>query len=210
MKIYDVSLTISEDMVVWPGDPKVAINKKRSIDAGDSCNVSQLDMGSHTGTHIDAPYHFENDGSKIDKLSLKTLIGKARLFDVGADKDIGLEKVKTFEIKGLERVLFKSSNSNGWKTNAKLFNKNYVAVTKEAAAYLVDAGIKLVGVDYLSVEKYGNKAHETHHTLLENGIIVVEGLSLADVTPGDYELIALPLKIKNGDGSPARVILRSL
>ena len=207
-KIYDVTLTISNDMVIWPGDPCVTISKKRSINNGDSCNVTQLDMGSHTGTHIDAPYHFEEEGKRVDMLSLDTLIGPARLFHISNSNEIDHKIVKGLNMNGIKRVLFKTSNSSNWKTTTNAFNKNYVSVTADATKYLVDAGVELVGIDYLSIEKFGNKAHEAHHILLRNGVIVVEGLNLCDVPPGNYELIALPLKIKNGDGSPARVALR--
>ncbi|MGR3320107.1 MAG: cyclase family protein [Candidatus Anammoxibacter sp.] len=209
-KIYDISLTISEDMATWPKDPKFVLNKRRAISGGDSCNVSQLEMGSHTGTHIDAPYHFEEDGTRIDSLELDVLVGKARVFDIANENEIGLEDVKELNIDGIKRVLFRTVNSNRWKDDVKSFTESFVAVTSDAAKYLVDAGIKLVGIDYLSIEKFGSKAHDTHHTFLKNEVIVIEGLNLADVTAGDYELIALPLKIKDGDGSPARVILKEL
>ncbi len=210
MKIFDISLTISESMVVWPGDPKVAINRKRRISAGDSCNVTQLEMGSHTGTHIDAPYHFEEDGAKIDRLDLNTLVGKAYVFDLGDANEIGMDQIKNLDIGGRERVIFKTSNSERWKSGEQTFTKEYAAVSSEAARFIAGRGVKLVGVDYLSVEKYGSKPHDTHHALLGNGIIALEGLNLADVAQGEYELIALPLKIKDGDGSPARAVLREL
>ena len=207
MKIHDVSVTISEDMPIWPGDPKVTITKKRAINRGDSCNVSHLAIGSHTGTHIDAPYHFEESGLTIDQLSLETLIGEVRVFDLSAESSITLEKVRTLDLDNVTRVLFKTKNSDRWKSGIKSFSKEFIPVPADVAGYLVETGIKLVGVDYLSVEGYGSKDHPTHHTLLKNGIIVVEGLNLSSVDRGDYELIALPIKVLNCDGSPARVIL---
>lgn len=208
MKIYDVTLTISDDLTVWPGNPKVTINKKKNITSGDSCNTSQLDMGSHTGTHIDAPYHFEEDGLKLDQIPLNTLIGKVRVFRFETEEEIGLKEVKAMDIVNVNRVLFRTINSSYWKSNE--FRKGFTAITSEAARYLVDSGIILVGIDYLSIENFDNKAHETHHILLRNGVIILEGLDLSDINPGDYELIALPLKIKDGDGSPVRAILREL
>lgn len=210
MNIYDITLPISEDMPVWPGDPKVSINKKLSIISGDPCNLSRIDMGSHTGTHIDAPYHFEDNGLRIDQIPMEILIGNARVFNIPAINEISLNEVKALDLLNVKRILFKTSNSEVWKSNINIFLKEFVAITNEAAEYLVKAGIKLVGIDYLSIEKFGSKTHETHHTLLRNGIIILEGLNLSDITPGDYELIALPLRIKDGDGSPARVILRGL
>ena len=205
--IYDISLTISDDMVTWPKDPKVVINKARSISNGDSCNVTQLEMGSHTGTHIDAPYHFDDEGKKVDQLDLKTLTGGVTVFSISNNKEISIKDVKALPLDGETRVLFKTSNSAKWQSGMTQFIEDYVYVTNEAAKYLVDTGIKLVGIDYLSIEKYGSKGHETHKTFLENSVILVEGLNLSSVSPGNYELIALPLKIKDGDGSPARVIL---
>lgn len=210
MNIYDITLPISENMTVWPGDPKVSINKKLSIISGDPCNLSRIDMGSHTGTHIDAPYHFEDNGLRIDQIPLEILIGNARVFNIPSINEISLNEVKALDLVNVKRILFKTANSDIWKSNINVFVKEFVAITNEAAQYLVKAGIKLVGIDYLSIEKFGGKTHETHHTLLRNGIIILEGLNLSDITPGDYELIALPLRIKDGDGSPARVILRGL
>lgn len=210
MKIYDLSVTISEDMPVWPKDPNVVITKKSSIFCGDACNVTQLNIGSHTGTHIDAPYHFDKNGLKIDQIDLEVLVGIARVFDMGADSDISLEDIKGLNLSGVKRVLFRTVNSDIWEKGLNSFTENYVAIASDAAKYLVDSGIKLVGIDYLSIEKFGSKSHDTHNTLLKNGLIVLEGLNLSGIVPGDYELVALPLKIKNGDGSPARVILKDL
>lgn len=209
-ELFDITLTISENMPVWSGDPTVALNKKRTISGGDSCNVTQIDIGSHTGTHIDAPYHFEEDGDRIDMLALDTLIGNVRVFDMAKEKEISVENIKDLNINGITRVFFRTTNSDRWKLGVKEFTKDFVSVTGEAARFLVNAGVKLVGVDYLSIEKFGNKSHDTHHTLLKNGVIIIEGLDLSDISAGDYELIALPLKLKDGDGSPARVVLRKV
>ena len=197
-------------MVIWPKDPGVVINSARSISNGDSCNVTQLEMGSHTGTHIDAPYHFDDKGQKIDQLELETLTGSVSVYGISNSKEISLKEVKELSLEGKTRVLFKTVNSARWQSGTTQFIEDYVYVTNDAAKYLVDTGIKLVGIDYLSIEKYGSKGHETHKTFLENSVILVEGLNLSSVLPGNYELIALPLKIKDGDGSPARVILAQL
>lgn len=210
MKIHDISVTISEDMPVWPNDPSVSITQTRAIRRGNSCNVTQLEMGSHTGTHIDAPYHFEDIGLKIDQLDLGTLVGKARVFHLAGNDNITLAKVTNLDLEGVERVLFKTKNSDRWKYGLKSFTEDFITLENDAAKHLVKAGIKLVGIDYLSIETFGTKVHDTHHTLLSKDVVIIEGLNLARVTPGDYELTALPLKIKNGDGSPARVILREI
>jgi len=206
MKLYDITLTISESTITWPRDPKVSIQKTRLISKGNSCNVSELKFGSHCGTHIDAPYHFEENGIKIDQIPLDYLIGDVTVFNIKNKEKIDLEDIKSLKLNNINRVIFKTINSTYWKLPE--FKSDFVYLTKEAARYLVDSSIKLVGIDYLSIEKYGNKGADTHHTLLKNGIVVIEGLDLSEVEAGNYELIALPLKIKDCDGSPARVILR--
>ena len=206
MKLYDITLTISESIITWPSDPKVSIQKTRLISKGNSCNVSELKFGSHCGTHIDAPYHFEENGIKIDQIPLDYLIGDVTVFNIKNKEKIDLEDIKSLKLNNINRVIFKTINSTYWKLPE--FKSDFVYLTKEAAQYLVDSSIKLVGIDYLSIEKYGNKGADTHHTLLKNGIVVIEGLDLSEVEAGNYELIALPLKIKDCDGSPARVILR--
>ncbi len=205
---YDVTLTISETLVTWPTDPTVSIQKTRLISQGDSCNVSELKFGSHCGTHIDAPYHFEQNGIKIDQIPLDYLIGKVTVFAIKNKEKIDLDDVKSLKLKDKKRLIFKTINSTYWKLSE--FKRDFVYVTKEAAQYLVDSDVKLVGIDYLSIEKFGNKCADTHHIFLRNRVVIIEGLDLTNIETGDYELIALPLKIKDGDGSPARVILKSI
>lgn len=206
MILYDVTLTISDTLITWPSDPPVTINKVSMISKGDACNVSELKLGSHCGTHVDAPSHFEENGLTIDKIPLDCFMGKATVFEIKNRKEIGLQDIKSLGIKNTERVIFKTINSTYWKLPA--FKKDFVYLTKEAAHYLADCKVKLVGVDYLSIEKYKNASADVHHILLSKGMVIIEGLDMGNVEAGDYELIALPLKIKDGDGSPARVVLR--
>lgn len=208
MNFYDITLPISDTLITWPSDPAVSIWKTRLISQGNSCNVSELKFGSHCGTHIDAPYHFEENGIKIDQIPLEYLIGSVTVFDIKNKEKIDLEDIKLLKLKDYKRVIFKTINSTYWKLPE--FKKDFVYITKEAAQYIVESDIKLVGIDYLSVEKFGNKYADTHHTLLRKGIVIIEGLDLSKVKAGNYELLALPLKIKDCDGSPARVILRSI
>ena len=208
MNFYDVTLAISNTLITWPTDPTVSIRKTRLISQGNSCNVSELKLGSHCGTHIDAPYHFEENSITIDQIPLDSLIGNATVFDIKTKEKIDLEDVKSLQLKNVKRVIFKTINSTYWKLPE--FKKDFVYITKEAAQYLVDSDVRLVGIDYLSVEKFGNKYADTHHIFLRKGIVIIEGLDLSNVKAGDYELIALPLKIKDCDGSPARVILKSI
>lgn len=205
---YDITLPLSDTLITWPSDPAVSIRKTSLISKGNSCNVSELKFGSHCGTHIDAPYHFEETGVTVDKIPLDFLIGKATVFDIQNKEKIDLEDLRSIKVTGCQRVIFKTINSTYWKFPE--FKKDFVYITNEAAKYLADSDVKLVGIDYLSVEKFGNRYADTHHTLLRKGIVIIEGLDLSNVKAGDYELIALPLKIKDGDGSPARAILKSL
>ena len=207
MTFYNVTLPISNAMITWPSDPAVSITGTSLISQGDFCNLSELKIGSHCGTHIDAPSHFLENGRTIDQLALENLIGEATVFEFKNKENIDVSDIKQLRFDNVKRVLFKTVNSSYWKLSA--FKKDFVYLTKDAAQYLVDKGIRLVGVDYLSVEKFESQQAETHHILLRNDVIILEGLDLSTVEPGRYELIALPLKIKDGDGSPARVILKS-
>ena len=208
MNLYDVTLSISDTLITWPADPTVSIQKTCLISQGNSCNVSELKFSSHCGTHIDAPYHFEENGITIDQIPLDYLVGSVTVCEVKNKEKIDLDDIKTLKLKNKKRVIFKTVNSTYWRLSE--FKKDFVYITKEVAQYIVDNGVKLVGIDYLSVDKFENTYADAHHIFLRNGIVIIEGLDLRNVKAGDYELIALPLKIKNGDGSPARVILRDI
>jgi len=196
-------------MPVYEGDPGVKIDSWSAFAKGDSSNVSVLNFGAHTGTHVDAPAHFIEGARRIDALSLDVLIGPARVIRV-ADQvsEIGAEFVRSCGLQSVERVLFRTRNSGFWNQG---FRKDFTHLLPEAAQILVDQGIKLVGTDYLSIEKFHSGHHKTHLTLLSNSVVIVEGLNLSDVPEGDYELICLPLKIGDGtgDGAPARAVLRT-
>ncbi|HET9529064.1 MAG TPA: cyclase family protein [Blastocatellia bacterium] len=206
MKIYDVTVPISKDLVIYPGDPPVKIERKSVINKdGAKSNLSRYSFGSHTGTHIDPPAHFIEGGVTVDRLPLELLIGRARVVEVTASR-IDEAVLEEFDFTADVRVLFKTRNSYLW--GRKEFVEDFVHITPGAARYLVNEGIKVVGIDYLSVEKYGAEEPETHLTLLGGGALIIEGLDLREVEPGDYEMICLPLKVKDGDGAPARVVLR--
>ena len=206
MKIFDVTVPISKDMVVYPGDPPVKIERRRIIDRNDSkCNLTRYSFGSHTGTHVDPPFHFIESGITVDKLPLELLMGRAHVVEIAAPSidEAVLEEINLTEDM---RVLFKTRNSYLW--GQKKFVEDFVYITPGAARVLVNNGIKVVGIDYLSVEKFGATEPETHLTLLRAGTVIIEGLDLREVEPGDYDMICLPLKVKDGDGAPARVVLR--
>ena len=209
MKFHDVSVLISEDMSVWPGDPGISMTLASSLDKGNDANVTRLAMGVHTGTHIDAPFHFEANGKSIEQLQIDTLIGSCQVFELPEIKGgIGPNDIEKFDIEGETRILFKTKNSIWWKTDERKFQKDFVYITEEGAKLLISLGVKLVGIDYLSVESFESSDYATHHLFLRNQVVIIEGLNLSDISPGEYELIALPLRLKGADGSPARVILR--
>jgi len=210
MKIYDITVPIRSSMPVYEGDPSVKIDAWSAFAKGDSSNVSMLNFGAHTGTHVDAPAHFIEGARRIDALPLNVLIGPARVIRVPDDMtEIAPAFIEQCDLNGVERVILHTRNSGLWSEG---FRKDFTHLLPEAAQILVDSGIKLVGTDYLSIEKFHSGHHKTHLTLLSNDVVIVEGLNLTDVPEGDYELICLPLKIADGagDGAPARAVLRTL
>jgi arylformamidase len=211
MKIYDVSVSINEKTPVYEGDPNVEISVANAIANGDAANVSRLCGGVHTGTHVDAPVHFIEGARRVHELDLEKLVGKCRVVEIGeTEMSISVEHIEKANLEGVERVLFKTRNSQFWNEPEKGFRKDFTYIEPEAARSLVDLNIKLVGIDYLSVEKFGAETFDTHIALLEKEVVIIEGLDLREVSGGDYELICLPLKIAGGagDGAPARTILR--
>ena len=212
MKIQDISITISNDLVTWPGDPKVNIQLPIQMKKGDACNVSRWEIGAHTGTHTDAPFHFIDNGKGIDEVPLDLYIGPCLVVEV-KPRTINIEKddIAHVRLKGHKRVLFKTRNSDHWKNGNMEFDKDFIAVGVSGAEYLIENGVQLVGVDYLSVESFHAPfEHPVHKKLLGKSVVVVEGLNLSDVKPGEYELLCMPLKIKHGDGTPVRAALRAL
>ncbi len=208
MALFDISVPIRERMPTWPGDPRVMVRPALSMVRGDPVNVTALAMGTHTGTHIDAPSHIVPGGTTVDGLELETLVGPCHVFEVPGADEIDVMHLRGLPIKGTIRALFKTANSALWDTRED-FSEDFVALTPMAARFLVGMGVKLVGVDYLSVEGYQAQGTPAHLALLGAGVAIVEGLNLAGVPPGDYELIVLPLKVVGADGAPARALLRS-
>jgi arylformamidase len=197
-------------MPVYEGDPGIEIKAWSALAKGNSSNVSVLQFGAHTGTHVDAPAHFIEGARRIDALSLESLIGPARVVLVPDEMlEIDPGFLNTCNLEGVERVLFHTRNSKFWNEG---FRKDFTHLSPEAAEKLVDLGVKLVGTDYLSIEKFHSGHHRTHLALLSKNVIIVEGLNLTGIEAGDYELICLPLRIAegSGDGSPARAVLRTI
>jgi arylformamidase len=208
MRTYDITLTISPELIVWPDDPPVEITRSASIAAGDEANVTRIQMSVHTGTHIDAPCHFIDGAGSVENIPIDLLTGRAYVLHVDPEIDlITRELVENSTIPPrTKRVLFRTRNSDHWTSPHTAFDENFVALDPEAAAYLIQRGVKLVGVDYLSVAPYRDGT-PTHQTLLESGVVIVEGLNLSEVDQGRYTLYCLPLKIAGADGAPARAIL---
>lgn len=210
-KIYDVTITMHNDMPSFPGDEKFyEISDVMLVEEGKPYTIRKLKMLTHTGTHIDAPSHFIPHGTTMDQLDLSKFIGKAYVYEIKNDKKITIEEIKDFHFEENTIVLFKTRNSKLWK-EGKQFDPDYVYVTPEVAQFLVNQKVKTVGIDYLSIDpcEEGIKP-ETHHILLGNNIPIVEGLDLLEVQPGVYRFTGLPLKIPGADGSPIRAILEEL
>lgn len=208
-RIIDISLGISPEMLTWPGDPGAVVERAKKIEAGDSANVSELRLGSHTGTHVDPPVHFLPGEIGVDKVDLDVFYGPATVADLtDVEGPIGADRLADLDLdEGVERLLLKTSNSELWKQSKVEFPDAYVSLGLDGAEWAVDRGLRLVGIDFLSIEDGGKPDHPVHRTLLSGGAIIVEGLNLGDVEPGEYVLSCLPLKILGGDGAPARAAL---
>ncbi|MFC1915595.1 cyclase family protein [Chloroflexota bacterium] len=207
----DISVPVRAGMVTWPGHVAVQIERSNTIERGDSYNYSHMRMGVHTGTHMDAPLHFIDNRKSIDQMPLDTTIGPARVVEIRDTESIKPEELKPYRIQRGERILFKTRNSQTcWQTDT--FIKDYVYITKEAARLLVDAGVRLIGIDYLAVGSF-KKAQEnveTHQMLLGAEIWLLEGLDLSGVSAGNYTLFCLPLRLVHTEGSPVRAVLRPI
>jgi arylformamidase len=205
---YDLSVPISRGMPVWPGDPPIRVERVSSISRGDDCNVSRLEMSSHLLTHVDAPRHFSEHGLSVDRIPLDVLIGPALVVEPRPEGNlITATDLGQLGIRNAERLLIKTRNSGLWMGGPYDFETDFVSLSKDAARWLLAREIKLVGIDYLSIEPFDVQESTVHRTLLENGVVIVEGLNLGQVPEGHYRLMCLPLKVRDGDGAPARVVL---
>lgn len=209
MRIYDITAPLSPSLPVYPGDPEVTITPVAQLQWGDVANVSRLVLSSHTGTHLDAPRHFFAEGLTIDGLDLHLLVGPARVCAFPhTTTHLTADDLRPLGLAGTPRLLLKTSNSALWEKPG--FQAHYVALTESAAHLLVEMGVRLVGIDYLSIDAFERQDFPVHRTLLGAGVLILEGLDLRTVPPGDYELLALPLLLQHGDGAPVRAILRQL
>lgn len=202
--LIDISLPIKPGMLTWPGENWISVEAMTDF-AKKGVRVSKLTLGSHTGTHIDAPRHFLQDGGGVDKISLEKLVGPCTVIEVTPQHE-GITRADLERHAFEKRVLFKTHNSD--HLSDQQFYEDYIFLTEDGARYLLERGVELVGVDYLSIEKRGAQGHPVHTMLLTHGVVIVEGVCLADVEAGPYTLMALPLKLANLDGAPARVFLK--
>lgn len=208
-KIIDISVDIYTGMPFYPGDPGAHIEPVHTLAGGAVANIAELRLGSHVGTHVDAPRHFLEGGTTVDRLSLEALVGPARVLDLtGVEELISAGDLKAAGLKGAARVLMKTRNSALWSEPE--FQRRYVALDEDAARLLADSGVLLVGIDYLSVERFRPEAYKVHETLLGAGMALLEGIDLSAVAAGDYQLCCLPLKVRGGDGAPARAVLMEM
>lgn len=214
--ILDISIPISHQMISWPGDPGVSVERTLDVCCGDPATVSFLKMGSHTGTHVDAFSHFKKEGESLTTMDLSPYIGRALVVEIEDPEKITLGELQRnpafLDIRKAERVLFKTVNSEReWYKHP--FNEHFCHLNPHAADFLIELGVKLIGIDYLSVEAFHAKTlydedAPTHHRLMNAGVYILEGLNLKGIKAGWYELICLPMHLENGDGAPARAVLR--
>lgn len=207
MKYYDISLNLSSETVSWVTSPPFELVERKRMSRGDRNNSSALNMSAHAGTHVDAPFHFVPDGVTIESLPLEIFIGPALVHAVDADRYITREHVEAIDLKGETRLLFKTRNSQ--LLHRPAYDPDFVAFSVEAAQALVARGVKLVGLDYLSVA-HADEQVPVHRAFLDHGVVLLEGVDLSEIKPGRYELICFPLRLRGLDGAPCRAVLREL
>ena len=204
-RVIDISVANGPTQHVYPGDPPPRVEQAKAIRAGDVCNVSLLTMGSHTGTHVDAPYHFIDGGARLGEVALERMVGEALVVDLRGRAAVDAAALESAALRTGDILLCRTDNS--WRWEKAEFQRDFVYLTLDAAGLLVERGIRAVGIDYLSIEQFGSSDCPVHHRLLGAGVFVIEGLDLRAVEPGRYTLVCLPLKFPDLDGAPARAVL---
>lgn len=206
MKLIDITVPLDSNVPVYPGNTPFSLEAIKRIANGDSSNLSTLHLSAHTGTHVDAPSHLFDGAGGADTLPLELLMGRTRVIDVSSRKSIGPDDLASVDLREDVRLLIKTANSRLWRSTG--FHPDYVGMTEAGARHLVERGVKVLGVDYLSVEEFKKPGAPAHRVLLGGGTIVIEGLNLIEVEPGIYDMFCLPLRVVGSDGAPARVVLR--
>jgi arylformamidase len=206
MKNYkDVTVPFADKMMCFPTDPQCSIQPHWTIKKGDAVNLSVFCFGSHTGTHIDAPFHFTDTGKTVDQLDMHHFLGTAKVFEFLNQPCIDMQDVSGLPVQKGDIVLFKTKNSRYMREGT--FREDFAYITGEAAEYFADIKISTLGFDFLSIEQFGSKTFPAHHAIIGGGIVIIEGLDLTDVRPGEYDMVSLPMLVKGGNGSPIRVLL---
>ena len=206
-EFIDITIPLTDGIAVYPGEPGPQLTPLARIANGDPANVSHLSFGTHTGTHVDAPRHFIEGAPTVESMSLDALCGPARVVRINDPVAVHRAELERMKWEGVERVLFQTRNEALWDKPS--FQKDFVYLAKDAAEWLLARRVRLVGIDYLSIEAFHSKDYSVHHLLLEAGVVIVEGLDLRRMTPGDYDLWCLPLKVVGADGAPCRAVLSS-
>jgi len=206
-RLVDVSVPLQSGIATYPGNPEFELQPIKRVAAGGSSNTSRLVMGTHTGTHVDAPRHFFDAAAGVDGLALDLLIGRARVIDMPHRGGITDTHLAEAELGDDVRVLLRTPNSALWNSGEG-FQEDYTYLTEQAARYLVEQGVKVVGIDYLSVEEFKKPGAPAHRALLGENVVIIEGLNLSEAEPGPYEMYCLPLRVAGADGAPARVVLK--
>jgi len=206
VKVYDVSVPLRADMPTYPGEPGPQLEFTAQLSKGDSANVSVLSLGSHTGTHVDAPSHFLDGAPGVDSLPPEALVGRAYVAEFGGESHITAAELDAMGIPAdCQRLLFKTRNGRLWDDAE--FQRDFIALAPDAARALAERGLRLVGIDYLSIERFRPERHEVHETLLASGVVILEGLDLRQVPAGEYFLVCAPLNVVGAEGAPARAFL---
>ncbi len=210
LRLFDVTVSLHSGVPVWPGDPPAMIERVASIKNGDGYNGSRINSSLHWGTHIDAPFHVNPRGWTIDQIPLEILVGEVQVMEFSDCSQITAADIEEKYIAGVERLLFKTRNSEWWSEIPLRFHENFTSLTKEAAEFLIETNVKLVGIDYLSIDLYKEESLPVHHILYQRNVVGIEGLDLSSISPGKYEMYCLPMRIAKGDGAPARVVLKTI
>lgn len=205
--IYDISISLGDEAVNWPGLPPYSRELISKIEDGEACNISRLALIAHVGTHVDTPLHFVTGGKNLDGYPIETWILPAKVVNIKDTEVIRRHELEKVDIAAGDVLLFKTNNSISGKCVSGVFSEDYVYMSPEAADYCVEKKVSLVGIDYGTVDRYGDEAFHIHRKLLGNEIRILEGINLKEVPPGRYHLFCLPLKIKGAEGAPARAIL---
>jgi len=205
--LYDISLSVTPKTVTFPGDPGIRFHPALRLERGEVVNLTAMEMCVHTGTHFDAPWHFLEQGARSDEVPLDAFLGPALVVEIPEARSVGRTELEPLPLDGVERLLLKTRNSAFLHDSA--FHEDFTYLTKDGAEYLVSRGLRLVGIDYFSIDRFHSPDFPAHHALLGAGVVIVEAVDLSAVPPGQYELLCLPMKLAGLDGAPVRAVLRS-